>query len=105
MASPVTVTTAPTLLAKINTKRNTVTLQNVGDQPVYVVKHAPNTAIPVPSPTNYDFILSPGEKKEDNPNYTPGIIERFEVVSAFYGVVSKDSCKVAVMEAINKAVV
>lgn len=98
MASPITVTTTPTLLIGKNRKRKVTQLQNTGSDPVYVKKWPYNVAIaPVPSSTNYDFILNakPGEgNKEDE-------IHKITSVSAFVGVTASKTSTVAVMETVE----
>ena len=57
MSSPVTVTTAPTVVATFNRNRVSIFFQNTGANAVYVKKQIPGAAASNPSSTNYDFVL------------------------------------------------
>ena len=97
MASPVIVGTTPVLLIPVNVSRKNVVIQNTGTNDVYIKRWPPGTVQPVPSASNYDFVLmaKPGEgNKED-------WIFQTESVSAFVGVAATQTTTVAVMETVK----
>jgi hypothetical protein len=98
MASPVNVTTTPTLLIGKNKKRKNVIIQNIGNEIVYIKKWPYNvTVAPIPSPTNYDFILEakPGEGNKTN------CIFQTETISAFVGVTATKTSNIAAFETVK----
>jgi hypothetical protein len=97
MASPINVTTAPTVLIGVNLKRNSIILQNNSKEDVYVKKQNLKGAPIVPTSTNYDFILH-GSVGEGNDGEK---IEMIETVAAFIGVTTKGTAAVGVSETVK----
>lgn len=101
MASPITVGTTPVLLITVNTKRKNVIFQNNGKEEIYVKRWPPGTPAPIPSATNYDFILCP-DKEEGT---LCGEIFSTESISAFVAVSGKNTAPVGVTETVKVALI
>lgn len=87
--SVINVTNAPIVLIGKNISRDKVILQNTGSEDVFVKKwFYGNPIAPIPSATNYDFILTakPGEGKSQADIY------QIASVSAFVGVTASNKC-------------
>ena len=59
MASPITITTTPIMVAKRERNRHVIRFQNTGTHPVYITKQSPDGGITTPSVTNYDYVIPP----------------------------------------------
>jgi len=99
MASPINVTKIPIILVKRNNSRDRLILQNEGKVPVYVKRQPTNVITDIPSDTNYDFILYPGQGNSED------VITQINSVATFAGVVVENgndkNANVAVLETIK----
>lgn len=77
MASPITVGTTPIVAITRNARRVLVHFQNTGNTTLYFSR-----APIVPSPTNYEFLLSGTGNEVNEATFSTNSISQFNVVSS-----------------------
>jgi hypothetical protein len=102
MASPIAVTTTPTLLIGSNIRRDKVQFQNNGREEVFIKKWPPGAPAPLVSQTNYDFILAVRQTEEEEREFSGDILQ-ITSISAFVAVSESGTCPVGVMETVKVA--
>jgi hypothetical protein len=97
MASPILITTSPVKVLNFNERRVSVLFENAGIVPIYIKKQIPNTAISIPSVTNYDLILHGGTAANDG----LGGEEEINSAAEFWAVTNTSSANLSIMTTVR----